>query len=78
MATANGFVDRAAELEFILTKTDGQTRCGLLGIKEAHYENNEAARQWHEPLAQEVKACSEDAQKKLEDIYSNMTYNYDE
>lgn len=72
MATANGFVDRTAELDFILTKMDGRQRCDMLGIEERHYMDPQLARQWHDQLATEGVGMSEQAKTRLRDLYMVM------
>lgn len=72
MATVNGFINRTAELEFILTKIDGVNRNELLGVKRLHYVNEAVASTWYESLKQESTNCSSEAHKNLDFIYRIM------
>lgn len=63
------------ELNFILLKTDGTLRCGLLGIKRYHYIDKAKAAIWYEALMKEATDCSEEAIAKLKKIYEIMTYH---
>ena len=75
MQTKNGFINRTAELEFILTKLDGRIRCDMLGIKKLHYLKKELANEWYNNLSEESKDCTNEAKEKLYNLYSAMV-NY--
>jgi hypothetical protein len=77
MATANGFVDRKAELEFVLTKMDGKARCEMLGIEERHYETKEAADAWYNSLVTEAAQCTPAAQACLKGLHDVMTHGFE-
>lgn len=72
MATENGFVNRAVELDFILTKMDGRQRCDMLGIKRFHYLDMKRAKEWYDSLTSEMGNCSDQAKEKLDSIYHGM------
>lgn len=75
MATAHGFVDRASELNFILTVMDGRQRLDLLGVKRYHYSDESSAQVWYDQLRLELNSegCSEAAKQSLDRIYRQMT-----
>lgn len=72
MATINGFTNRAAELDFILTKMDGRSRCDMLEIRRIHYVNKTYATEWYETIMKEATDCSEEAKARLKKLYENM------
>ena len=72
MATENGFVDRAAELKFILTKMDGRQRCDMLGVTLAHYEDSALAKRWYDNLVRDI--TDRDALDRLSQMYDSMVY----
>lgn len=76
MATANGFVDETAELEFVLTKLDGGIRCDMLGIELRHYQKKANAKAWYEDLSLKTQDCSEQAKENLKELYNGMTLRF--
>ena len=74
MATVNGFIDRTAELNFILTKMDGGTRADMLGIKRIHYVSKERLQQLQSKLEVESINCSPEAKEKLQFIFRLFMY----
>lgn len=75
MATVNGFVDRKAELEFILTKMEGPTRGDMLGVKRVMYVSRGAADNWLSWLLYELgrEGCSTEAVEQAKKIHSRLT-----
>ena len=73
MATENGFVNRSAELNFILTKMDGAQRCNMLGIERVHYVDAAKAKLWHDGLLAEMEGSTTQAKECLTHIYNRMT-----
>lgn len=73
MATENGFISRAAELDFAVTKMDGKARADMLGIKRVHYVDADKAKKWHDGLMSEMEGSSEQAKLSLTHIYHRMT-----
>jgi len=64
---------------FILKYTQGITRISLLGITEAHYDDNELANQWYDDIVPYVlpsQGGDVEAYNILNNIYNVMTSIY--
>lgn len=76
MATKHGFVNRTAELNFILTMMQGRARNELLGITDLHYQSAGMAEIWYNRLCEESEDCVWEAKDKLRDIYRDLVEDY--